>query len=112
MKKTTLEHTIKTGKIVGKRSKDRHRIKIIDGLAAWLETSTAELLEDTRGRVKWRVTMMMMSKTNVRHFSRNCYLTHTFYDIAMGNMTTTCGFCSVLGIRRQRHDGDRHTLLH
>ena len=44
-----------TGKIEGKRSRGRQRIKIQDGIAAWLGRSTAEMFVDARDRKKWKV---------------------------------------------------------
>ena len=50
-----LEHLLTTGKIEGKRSRGRQRIKIQDGIAAWLGRSTAEMFVDARDRKKWKV---------------------------------------------------------
>ena len=55
MRKGKLEHLLTTGKIEGKRSRGRQRIKIQDGIAAWLGRSTAEMFVDARDREKWRV---------------------------------------------------------
>ena len=38
-----------------KRSRGRQRIKIQDGIAAWLGRSTAEMFVDARYREKWKV---------------------------------------------------------
>ena len=38
-----------------KRSRGRQRIKIQDGIAAWLGRSTAEMFVDARDREKWKV---------------------------------------------------------
>ena len=53
--KAILEHLLTTGKIEGKRSRGRQRIKIQDGIAAWLGRSTAEMFVDARDRKKWKV---------------------------------------------------------
>ena len=55
MRKGKLEHLLTTGNIEGKRSRGRQRIKIQDGIAAWLGRSTAEMLVDARDRKKWKV---------------------------------------------------------
>ena len=57
MRKGKLEHVLTTGKIEGKRSRGRQRIKIQDGIAAWLGRSTAEMFVfvDARDRKKWKV---------------------------------------------------------
>ena len=55
MRKGKLEHLLTTGKIEGKRSRGRQRIKIQDGIAAWLRRSTAEMFVDARDREKWKV---------------------------------------------------------
>ena len=55
MRKGKLEHLLTTGKIEGKRSRGRQRIKIQDGIAAWLGRSTAEMFVDARDRKKWKV---------------------------------------------------------
>ena len=46
---------VETGKIEGKRSRGRQRIKIQDDIAAWLGRSTAEMFVDARDRKKWKV---------------------------------------------------------
>ena len=51
MRKGKLEHLL----IEGKRSRGRQRIKIQDGIAAWLGRSTAEMFVDARDREKWKV---------------------------------------------------------
>ena len=53
--KGKLEHLLTTGKIEGKRSRGRRRIKIQDGIAAWLGRSTAEMFVDARYLKKWKV---------------------------------------------------------
>ena len=55
MRNGKLEHLLTTGKIEGKRSRGRQRIKIQDGIAAWLGRSTAEMFVDARDRKKWKV---------------------------------------------------------
>ena len=55
MRKGKLEHLLSTGKIEGKRSRGRQRIKIQDGIAAWLGRNTAEMFVDARDREKWKV---------------------------------------------------------
>ena len=55
MRKGKLEHLLTTGKIEGKTSRGRQRIKIQDGIAAWLGRSTAEMFVDARDRKKWKV---------------------------------------------------------
>ena len=55
MRKGKLEHLLTTGKIEGKRSRGRQRIKIQDGIAAWLGRSIAEMFVDARDREKWKV---------------------------------------------------------
>ena len=55
MRKGKLEHLLTTGKIEGKRSRGRQRIKIQDGIAAWVGRSTAEMFADARDRKKWKV---------------------------------------------------------
>ena len=45
MRKGKLEHLLRAGKIEGKRSRGRQRIKIQDGIAAWLGRNTAEMFE-------------------------------------------------------------------
>ena len=55
MRKGKVEHLLTTGKIEGKRSRGRQRIKIQDGIAAWLGRSTAEMFVDARDRKKWKV---------------------------------------------------------
>ena len=55
MRKGKLEHLLTTGKIEGKRSRGRQRIKTQDGIAAWLGRSTAEMFVDARDREKWKV---------------------------------------------------------
>ena len=55
MRKGKLEHLLTTGNIEGKRSRGRQRIKIQDGIAAWLGRSTAEMFVDARDREKWKV---------------------------------------------------------
>ena len=55
MRKGKLEHLLTTGKIEGKRSRGRQRIKIQEGIAAWLGRSTAEMFVDARDREKWKV---------------------------------------------------------
>ena len=54
MRKGKLEHLLTTGKIEGKRSRGRQRIKIQDDIAAWLGRSTAEMFVDARDR-EWKV---------------------------------------------------------
>ena len=48
MRKGKLEHLLTTGKVEGKRSRGRQRIKKEDGIAAWLGRSTAEMFVDAR----------------------------------------------------------------
>ena len=55
MRKGKLEHLFTTGKIEGKRSRGRQRIKIQDGIAVWLGRSTAEMFVGARDREKWKV---------------------------------------------------------
>ena len=55
MRKGKLEHLLTTGKIEGKRSRGRQRIKIQDGIAAWLGRSTADMFVDARDRETWKV---------------------------------------------------------
>ena len=55
MRKGKLEHLLTTGKIEGKRSRGGQRIKIQDGVAAWLGRSTAKMFVDARDREKWKV---------------------------------------------------------
>ena len=55
MRKGKLEHLLTTGKIEGKRSRGRQRIKIQDSMAAWLGRSTAEMFVDATDREKWKV---------------------------------------------------------
>ena len=55
MRKGNLQHLLATGKIEGKRSRGRQRIKIQDGIAAWLGRSTAEMFVDARDHEKWKV---------------------------------------------------------
>ena len=50
MRKGKLEHLLTTGKIEGKRSRGRQRIKIQDGIAAWLGRSTAEMFVDANAK--------------------------------------------------------------
>ena len=59
MRKGRLDHLLTTGKIEGKRSRGRQRIKIRDGrpIAAWLGRSTAEMFVDARDREKWKVVI-------------------------------------------------------
>ena len=64
MRKGKLEHWLTTGKIEGKRSRRRQRIKIQDGIAAWLGRSTAEVFVDARDREKWKV---MIAYASNRH---------------------------------------------
>ena len=64
MRKGNLEHLLTTGKIEGKRSRGRQRIKIQDGIAAWLGRSTAEMFVDARDREKW---MVMIAYACNRH---------------------------------------------
>ena len=52
MRQGKLAHLLTTGKIEGKRSRGRQRIKIQDGIAAWLGRSTAEMFVDARDRGK------------------------------------------------------------
>ena len=58
------EHLLTTGKIEGKRSRGRQRIKIQDGIAAGLGRSTAEMFVDARDRKKGKV---MIAYTCNRH---------------------------------------------
>ena len=58
------EDLLTTGKIEGKRSRCRQRIKIQDGIAAWLGRSTAEMFVDARYRKKGKV---MIAYTCNRH---------------------------------------------
>ena len=55
MRKGKLEHLLTTGKIKGKRNRGRQRIKIQDGIAAWLGRSAAEMFVDARDREKGKV---------------------------------------------------------
>ena len=55
IRKGKLDHSLTTGNIEGKRSRGRQRIKIQDGIAAWLGRSTAETFVDARDREKWKV---------------------------------------------------------
>ncbi len=55
MRKGKLEHLLTTGKVEGKRNRGRQRIKIKEGIAAWLGRSTAEMFVDARDREKWKV---------------------------------------------------------
>ena len=65
MRKGQLEHFLTTGKIEGKRSRGRKRIKKIqDGIAAWLGRSTADMFVDARDRKKWNV---MIAYAGNRH---------------------------------------------
>ena len=50
-----LEHLLTAGKIEGKISRGRQRIKIQDGIAAWLGRSTAEMFVGARDREKCKV---------------------------------------------------------
>lgn len=54
MRKKKLEQIVTTGKIEGKRSRGRQRIKIIDSLSTWCGRSTTELLQTTHDRAVWR----------------------------------------------------------
>ena len=56
--KGKLEHLLTTGKIEGKRSRGRQRLKIQDGIAAWLGRSNAEMFLDARDRKKWKVMIV------------------------------------------------------
>ena len=67
MRKGKLEHLLTTGKNEGKRSRGRQRIKIQDGIAAWLGRSTAEMFVDARDRKKWEV---MIAYACNRHGNR------------------------------------------
>ena len=57
MRKGKLEHLLTTGNVEEKRSRGRQRIKIQDGIAAWLGRSTAEMFVDARDRKKWNVVI-------------------------------------------------------
>ena len=62
MIKGKLEHLLTTGKIEGKRSRGGQRIKMQDGVAAWLGRSTAEMFVDARDREKWKVMIAYACK--------------------------------------------------
>ena len=46
MRMGKLAHLVTMVKIEGKRSRDQQRIKMLNGLAAWLGKKTMELFED------------------------------------------------------------------
>lgn len=48
-------YLVTMGKIEGKRSKYWQRFKMLDDPAAWLGKNTADLLQDTFYRGKWRI---------------------------------------------------------
>ena len=57
MRKKTLEHLVTTGKIEGKISRRRQRIKLTDSLSTWYDMSGTELLRTTNDRAVWEVTI-------------------------------------------------------
>lgn len=55
MRRETLEHLVTTGKLEGKRSRGRQRMKMIDGITSWLETGEATTtIRRVRDRDGWR----------------------------------------------------------
>ena len=72
MRKGKLEHLLTTGKIEGKRSRGRQRIKIQDGIAAWLWRSTAEMFVDARDREKWKVMIAYACNRHGNWGRRRC----------------------------------------
>jgi len=66
MRNKNFEHLATTGKIEGKRSIWRQRIKIIDALSAWCGMNATELLRTTNDRAVWRA----MPGTNMAHRRR------------------------------------------
>ena len=55
-----LELLVTTGEIDGKRSRGQQRIKLLNGLAAWLGESTVELLRYTCEGWRWRVMIQTL----------------------------------------------------
>ena len=50
-----LEHLVTIGKLNGKRSKSRHREKMLDSLTSWLHTdSVTKLLDATKRDHEWK----------------------------------------------------------
>jgi len=53
-----LEHLVPTGMLEGKRSRGRHRVKILDGLTSWLGAQrVTEILSTMKDREAWRGMM-------------------------------------------------------
>jgi hypothetical protein len=53
--KKQIEHTVKTGKISGKRGIGRLREKILEGLAVWLgEKSIMDMINKAKDWNRWR----------------------------------------------------------
>ena len=48
MRKESMEQLVTTGKIPGKRSRGRQRIKLTDSLSTWLETTPLNIMSSTR----------------------------------------------------------------
>ena len=49
-----MDNTITTGKISGKRSRGRQRMKHTNGLKMWLQKENNELIHSVRDRIKYR----------------------------------------------------------
>ena len=78
MRKGKLEHVLTTGKIEGKRSRGRQRIKIQDGIAAWLGRSTAEMFVDARdGKVEGHDRLRLQQ---ARQLKKNNFLVLQLYS--------------------------------
>ena len=82
MRKGKLEHLLTTGKIDGKISRGRQRIKIQDSIAAWLGGSTGDVCgckisQKVEGHDRLRLQqtrqlmMMMMMMTSSPHYSQS-----------------------------------------
>ena len=71
------------GKMEGKRSRGRQRIKILDGLVAWLGERTTELFQDPCGRGTRRITIAYTCNIHCSKWwwlsSRNVWFVHFYH---------------------------------
>ena len=64
MTREGLEHLAVTGKIEGKKGRERQRVGYVKALSTWANVEATELMKTTKSRVAWRA---MTANTLKKH---------------------------------------------